>query len=391
MKLLIIHSPFMPVHIGGTNFGGVEVYVDSIARCAHDNGDEVTVIVTEDSTCNVPGINILKVPSVSKFELDKAKERPNQTIRFPYHLLNKVIVEAGINNYDLVINNLDKAVVNRFLSNLQNKLKVRNVVSYIHNPPIFRGSLDDAKKFNDLCPNNLYFFNSNYNYEAWKEIATKENHSSFLSRMCINYLRVDINPEPPIDKFNPKVLIAIGRITEHKGFLDLKKIAQNNPDYQCHVLGRIIDQEYYDKLVKDKPENFHIHLDLSDDEKNSLIKSLSGWMCSFSCNETYGITAAEGFSLGMPLFVFDKKDTNIPFFIKHNEQVVDNGGYLESPIGVMIKRGMFSNDNIRKAIDNFSYNQKGIIEYFEAKCEMNYSHIKAFYEPIEKRNNGHQD
>lgn len=379
-NILVIDSPFMATHIGGTSFGGIEVYVDTFVRCAVSNGYKVTVVTTSDSTLSVEyvgKVTMLHTDSKSKQEINKIN--PGKKIRFPYNEMTSIINTLNFNDFDLVLNNCDKPVINRYLSNKVIKDNYpRKVVSYLHNPPIYRGSYESAQKFNKFCTNIQFVLNSVFNFNSWKKITDNDELKELNMRLNFNPLKVNNRNLLATNGFNNRNLLAVGRIVKHKGLINLKNLANKYPDINCHIIGSIGDDTYND-LNDNKPNNLHFHLNLNNEEKIKLIYELKGWICSFSCDETYGISAAEGFEMGLPLLVIDINNTNIPYFIKFHENVTELKDSYVCPLGICMKKGYFKPEDIYKKLD-MCFDQSVIKNNFDSNFCMNLDHITKFIE-----------
>lgn len=402
MEILIIQSPFMPVTIGGSNFGGIESYVDIFCRNAINLGHNVTLIATQDCKCLgdwEDKIKILRTEAPCKAQMAVDSGEPK--IRFKYEQLCGLINKVGIENFDLVVNNSDKVKVNNTLYQLSKKLDLHNVVTYMHNPPIFMGSDKTCSKYVQFMDRITYVANSWYNFNKWNQMSQKMHGVDVVT--SINQLRIeDVGYEiyksnEEKYKYNPKYdlgdcLACVGRVTEQKnpvGIFNFCKLS----DIFTMFFGVLTQDEKVVNKFKDclnnsaneeVPFNFNENFPVYD--KLRMIYDCGAMTISLSTWETYGITAAESFALGLPIVVNENTENNIMYFIKNYDEseTIETDTYIVNTLGIILKKVKGGLPNQVKAFKEALpvlkelYNRTLVRDYFNRMCKFNNQHILDF-------------
>lgn len=328
-KVLIIQSPFMTVNLGGTCYGGIESYINSLVMSCHywhANDDEALfdVIVTAEGSITdrlvQKGHRIFKTESPSKEHLGKG-------VKFPYGQIAKILGELDLGQYDLILNNSDKVIVNSTLYNLsKNRYNSKlPIVSYIHNPPIYRGSEQTAARFLQMSDLISFVAQSEFNQKMWNTIT----NSDFMGLVNLGVADLDSGNLHP-KCYNPKLFCSIGRLVPHKNFPLYVELAKSTPDSKFIWIGR-------GEIPKiELPDNLWLKPNLSQEALVKFLREESPVMVSTSTEEMFGMTAAEGFSLGLPMITFDFPSNNIANIV-NSEYEYDYINYTVSDLGVVIK------------------------------------------------------
>lgn len=402
MNILVIQSPFMPVTIGGSNFGGIESYVDIFCRNAVNFGHNATLIATQDCKCLgdwEDKITILRTEAPCKAQMAVDSGEPK--IRFKYEQLCGLINKVGIENFDLVVNNSDKVKVNNTLYQLSKKLDLHNVVTYMHNPPIFMGSDKTCSKYVQFMDRITYVANSWYNFNKWNQMSQKMHGVNVVA--SINQLRIedvakDIYKSNSDDyTYNPiyplgGCLACVGRVTEQKNpvavydFCRLSNIATDF--YGVLTQDKKVVDKFCEKLDSTRVNNipFRFRENFPVVEKLKQIYDRGEMTISLSTWETYGITAAESFALGLPIVVNENTENNIMYFIKNytESETIETDTYIVNTLGIILKKVKGGLPNQVKAFNEALdvlkelYNRTLVRDYFNRMCKFNNQHILDF-------------
>lgn len=389
MKVLVIHNPFLGVHINGNNFGGIETYVNGLVNTLLDNGHEVTLIATADSTAKVdnPNFKMFLTESASKAVL--SEETGNPKARFPYGQYCKLIQEVGIENFDLVINNSDKISINNTLFQISKKKQLHNVVTYLHNPPIYMGSDNTCKRFYSMSDYIMFVANSDYNFRMWNNMSRKLlNHDLIVD---VNPLRVEDVPyeAQSVGGVDFTKGVCVGRLTGQKNPVLFRNVAKELPDMTFSWFGILTDDPACANAMKDVPSNLEYKLSVPKPDKFKFLIEHRPVMISFSVWETYGITAPESFAMGLPIIVLERPDNNIMYFVDNYkcDNEYEDDRVIVNPLGIIIRKSGAKNPvEIAKSINHgkakyielFKDSSSLIREYFDEYCKFNMSHIEAF-------------
>lgn len=409
MKILVIDSPFLPTNIGGNNFGGIETFVDAFIRNNLNYGHKIDLITTQDSEILVSNENlgVYKTELSSKAKMSELTGQPK--FRFKYEQIISLISKLGINNYDLVINNSDKIKINSALYQISKKLDCHNVVTYLHNLPIFRGSENTVTKFISFKPYITFVANSTFTFNKWnntaKNITKNENEFVCSSKVILNIDNIVPDNLDYLNNLKLNNFVIVGRVTEQKNPCAVKRLSLEMPN-EFHFFGinHYDDKEAQKFATIETRNNFTFHENIPIKDKIEYIKENKLSMLSTAVWETYGITAVESFALGLPVIVLNNNDNNIVNFLKDpminltcDFMIGDDPsnpkdktyGYTVCDYGIILKKNSPANmaKALVEALDklNSIYDPYKTIEYFKSNFAFSELFALKLYEST-KRN-----
>lgn len=320
-KLLIIAPCYHAVHIGGSNFDGIGMYINQIVHELH-NGFDITVLATKDSDITESAskyARLITIPSVSGTGCNYEK--------MPWaeygKALNEELKSMDPNN-DIIFNQAQHWKIFDILS------RVPNFRIYHYSHGIANQVL--AKRLNNM-PNVRVLCGSKFNFDAW----VKEGYTPYK----VVPMFTSLDEYPTLNRnFDPHKIIFVGRIYPGKGIVQLLEIAHALIDYEfviygssCNIKnpGQIVKfngvdfyGDYFEDIVKDivsKLPNVDLRMDRPREETVNTLRNWEGYMVSMSPEESSSIVALESTACGIPIGTMTFPKSNIPSYIMDSARV----------------------------------------------------------------------
>lgn len=143
-----------------------------------------------------------------------------------------------------------------------------------------------------------FYVNSNYTMKISNKLFPLLNIHPKI--MKVIYHPVNQNKAADQSMKNKKLVITIGRIAPDKNFEVLFKIAAILKDYRFIIAGALNEgnEAYYKSLMKNKPDNVEIKVNITEDDKDKLLKKAAIYI-HLTRKEHYGLSVVEAMSYGL--------------------------------------------------------------------------------------------
>ena len=204
------------------------------------------------------------------------------------------------NQFDLVFNNhpnmfLYKADINA-LHGFSFLDQIIDEYGNIKNKIIFN-FIKKSGMYN-LYNNANFFVNSNYTLQISRKLFPLLNIKPDI--MKVIYIPVDNKNKQDLLLKNKNLVVSIGRIDIRKNYEVLFKIADKLKNYRFVIAGALNkgDEIYYSNLIKNKPHNVEVMVNINDKDKIALLKKAAIYL-HLNRREHYGISILEAMSYGL--------------------------------------------------------------------------------------------
>lgn len=285
MKVLLIDNYSM--------IGGGQVLSNLLLEYFNENYGQTYLAVDRDHTY-IKYKNIIVTPYY---------DRPNMKRPFRYYYATKTkkfLKNYMHNQFDLIFNNYP----NMFL--------YKGDINALHGFSFFDSGIDEYGNINNkilinlirrsrmyqLYDNANFYVNSNYTMTISNKLFPLLN----IRPNIMKVIYIPVNYRKNVDQSikNKKLVITIGRIAPDKNFEVLFEIANILKDYRFIIAGAVNEgnDTYYDSLVKSKPDNVQIKINISEDDKVELLKKAAIYI-HLKKKEHYGISVVEAMSYGL--------------------------------------------------------------------------------------------
>ena len=150
----------------------------------------------------------------------------------------------------------------------------------------------------NLYNNANFFVNSNYTLQISRKLFPLLNIKPRLMRLI--YIPIEYAGNIDLSKKDKNLVISIGRIDIRKNYEVLLKIADKLINFRFIIAGALNrgDEEYYNNLIKNKPDNVEIRANIDEHDKIVLLKKASIYI-HLNRREHYGISILEAMSYGL--------------------------------------------------------------------------------------------
>ncbi len=150
----------------------------------------------------------------------------------------------------------------------------------------------------NLYNNANFFVNSNYTLQISRKLFPLLNIKPNLMRLI--YIPIEYAGNIDLSKKDKNLVISIGRIDIRKNYEVLLKIADKLINFRFIIAGALNrgDEEYYNNLIKNKPDNVEIRANIDEHDKIVLLKKASIYI-HLNRREHYGISILEAMSYGL--------------------------------------------------------------------------------------------
>ena len=229
--------------------------------------------------------------------------RENMKLPFLYYYVvktKKFLRQHIQNQFDLVFNNhpnmfLYKADINA-LHGFSFLDQIIDEYGNIKNKIIFN-FIKKSGMYN-LYNNANFFVNSNYTLQISRKLFPLLNIKPDI--MKVVYIPVDYKNKSDLLLKNKNLVVSIGRIDIRKNYETLFKIADNLKNYSFVIAGALNkgDETYYSNLIKNKPYNVEIRVNINEADKIALLKKAAIYL-HLNRREHYGISILEAMSYGL--------------------------------------------------------------------------------------------
>lgn len=195
-----------------------------------------------------------------------------------------------------------------------------------------------------------------------------------------------------LNKLNNKKLIAIGRLTPEKGFIDLipimKEIVKKDKNVTLDIYGSGPEKEkILNEIKKNKLENNIFLKEFVKLEKLNELRTNYTLMVIPSYEESFGLAALESMAFGIPCVIYDDAKGLQEFITNENGIIISNRDYKKFASSVLDllndkKTLKKLSEASRKTSENYSYNkiQKEFIEFLNNKISIiNKLHRKVMF------------
>lgn len=304
---------FLALHLG---YGGVEKAIASQANMLSQKYD--VEIISTYKLFNIPPFEINKDVKITYLLEDKFK--PNKD-EFKMAIKRKnifKIIKEGIKSIKILY--LRKHTMSKAISKCESDIIISTRVLYnrILTDKCKTGTVCIAQEHNHHNNNEKYINkivssvkHMDYFMPVSQELTSfYANKTKGTNAKCI-YIPHCLDNIPELEsKLNEKSLIAIGRLSKEKGFLDLievfSKVSKENDDWVLNIIGDGEERVNIENKVKELSLENKVILHGFRDKSyinNLLSKSSIYVMTSFE--ESFGIVLLEAQSFGIPCIAFD--------------------------------------------------------------------------------------
>ncbi len=273
--------------------GGGQVFSKLLLEYFNENYGQTYLAVDREHTY-IKYKNIIATPYYHKANM----KRP---LRYYYMTKTKKFLRNYIHNqFDLIFNNLPNVFLYKGDINALHGFsfldKMIDEYGNINNRILF--NLIKSSRMYELYNGANFFVNSIYSMKISNKLFPLLNIKPNI--MKVIYIPVKYNKNIDQSIKNKKLIITIGRIHPDKNFEVLFKVAGRLKYYKFIIVGVVNqgNEEYYDSLVKNKPDNVDIKINISEDEKVELLKKAAIYI-HLNKKENYGISVVEAMSYGL--------------------------------------------------------------------------------------------
>ena len=230
-------------------------------------------------------------------------DRPNmkRPLRYYYVTKTKKFLSNYINNqFDLVFNNYP----NMFL--YKGDINTLHGFAFLDSIIDECGNINNKMNFNFIKRSKMYELYDNANFYVNSKYTLNISNKLFpLLNIRPNIMKViyiPVNYKKNIEQSikNKKLVITIGRIAPDKNFELLFKVADKLKDYRFIIAGALSkeNETYYDSLVRNKPDNVEIQINITEEEKTKLLEKAAIYI-HLKKKEHYGVSVVEAMSYGL--------------------------------------------------------------------------------------------
>ncbi|MBC7713352.1 MAG: glycosyltransferase [Rhizobacter sp.] len=302
MNILQLSKYYDPVN------GGIELVAKQVTKAFAQAGHKVTVVAFSDN-------NSIRTGKLGE-EIVEVKEHlhfMSAPISFSFFLqFKKLILKNKIN---VIYVHLPNPFMHEIIKFYKKFLKKNNVKII----GIYHSDILNKKFIGTLY--EKYFLASENDYDSF--ISSSKNlqlTSPVLSEIKADKVKVipfcveEINPFILRNHFSGK-LLSIGRLVPYKGFEFLID-AVKGTDMSLTIVG---GGPLYQKLNENLPANVKLLGDISDEEKNKLLKESDVLVVSSNSRaEAFGMTIVEAFQAGLPVLA-TQINTGVTFLVSHKQ------------------------------------------------------------------------
>ncbi len=339
MKILLIDEY--------SGIGGRQVFSKMLLEYFNANYGETYLAVDREHT-HINYKNIIVTPYYDK---------PDAKRPVKYYYINKT--KKFLRNY---IHNQFDLVFNDDPSMFLYKGNINGLHGFSFLDPVIDeyGNINNRMIFNIIKISRMYELYDGANFYVNSKYTMKISKKLFpMLNIRPNIMKViypSVNYWNNIDQSmkNRKVVITIGRIIPGKNFEVLFDVADKLKDYRFIIAGALNMgyEGYYDDLIKKKPDNVEIKINISEDDKVELLKKAAIYI-HLTKKEHYGISVVEAMSYGLVPVV---PDTGGPW-----EDIIEHGkyGYGFNSVDDAVEKiknidyGIIK--NIQDSMDRFSF------------------------------------
>lgn len=273
--------------------GGGQVFSKLLLEYFNENYGQTYLAVDREHTY-IKYKNIIVTPYYHKTNM----KRP---LRYYYMTRTKKFLNNYIHDqFDLIFNNLP----NVFL--YKGDINALHGFSFLDRMIDEYGNITNRTTLNLIKRSRMYelydganfYVNSKYTMEISNKLFPLLNIRPNI--MKVIYIPVNYEKNTGQLTKNKKLVITIGRIHSDKNFELLFKVADKLKDYRFIIAGALNsgNETYYDYLIKNRPGNVEIKINITEGDKVELLKKAAIYI-HLNSKENYGISVVEAMSYGL--------------------------------------------------------------------------------------------
>lgn len=174
---------------------------------------------------------------------------------------------------------------------------------YIHFPSRKYFKFSDIKKVKNIR-NLLDYISSFYFRPSTKILAANSSYTAEYTSLLVGKKPYVLYPPvTPIicqteNMYRENIVVSLGRIARDKNYEYVIEASKRFPNIKFIIIGRVVDQKYYQELILNKPENLIIITNASEETKKEILCKAKVLLHP-KFNEHFGISIVEGMSSGL--------------------------------------------------------------------------------------------
>jgi len=344
MKIAIV-SPVM-VPVPPKKYGGIELIIDELARGLAQKGHEITVFCCGGSTIGQNGISRVET---SPYPTSEHIEENRQ-----WELKQILTILGRQHEFDVIHFNYEPAVfrfdIDGIVVNLLDFFTVPVALTF-HNTTDIQANVDYYHNTASLHRHEMIFVSEN-----------QRRPVSFFPNTNVVYNALPIE-NFPIESKKENYLLFLGRITPFKGILEAIEVAKKT-NIPLVIVAKVdpVDQEFYEKEVKDKIDGKLIRYVGEADfaGKTEYFKKAKCLLFPILWEEPFGLVMAEALACGTPVVAFRRgsvpeiiQDGVNGFIVGDVDEMVKAVGKVETISAEKCRESVEGRFSVKRMVDEY--------------------------------------